>query len=341
MSPVEFELLDPRYDHEPAYWGLLRKQAGLRADWSWDVLTAQAWCVRSPLLMTVLHDQEGPRGLVCASWVSTRSRRRRFVPQGRGGVGILHVRGPGYGSVPGWWFAGADGGADTRRLLDAYARNARRELGAGMRGTLLRQVSQAQLPALTGRFRLARRTEDFTVMRAAGHRSREEWVATLSKSRRSNLRKIFRTLEEDPTLEIRVGAASAHDHVMVAELLRHNHRKFDHSMAPLPHFTGYLERLLRQPDVFTVSYTDSRSGDLLGLLIVLDHEELPAVWTWSALPADQGGRQNLYFHWYGAMVSWAIEAGKRGYIIGKGMPRLKQTLGAELVPQFAVAAPVL
>lgn len=178
-------------------------------------------------------------------------------------------------------------------------------------------------------------------MRLEGCRSRQEWIAARSKSRRSNLRKVFRTLEGDATLRIRVGPGHEHDHVEVARLLRHNHRKYGTGpFAPLPHFTGYLERLLRQPDALTVSYADSVSGDLLGLLLVLDHDDWPAVWTWSALPVELGGRPDLYFHWYGAMVSWAIGAGRRGFVVGKGMPDLKRSLGATLLPQFAVAAPV-
>lgn len=142
MSRAEFELLDPRYDREPAYWGQLRKQAGLRADWSWDVLAAQAWCSRNPLLVAVLHGTQGPRGVVSSTWVGTSSRRHRFVSSPRGSrLGILHVRGPGHSALPGWWFDGHEPGrpsAEFRRLLDGYAAFARRELGAGMRGTLLR-----------------------------------------------------------------------------------------------------------------------------------------------------------------------------------------------------------
>jgi hypothetical protein len=341
---MEFELLDPRFDGEPAYWGQLRKQGGLRADWSWDVLAVQAWCSRNPLLVTVLHGAQGPCGVVSAVWLGTGSRRHRFVSSPRGSrLGVLHVRGPGHNALPGWWFDGHEPDrpvARFRRLLDGYAAFARRELGAGMRGALLRQVSAAELPELTGRLRVARRTEDVAVMRLDGYRSPQEWLAALSKSRRSNLRAVLRKLD-DPTLRIRVGPGHEHDHVEAARLLRHNHRKYGTGIfAPLPHFTGYLERLLRQPDVLTVSYSDAGSGNLLGLLLVLDHDQWPAVWTWSALPVELGGRPSLYFHWYSAMVTWAMAAGRRGFVAGKGMPDLKRSLGATLLPRFAVAAPV-
>ena len=61
------EVLDPRYDGEPEYWAGLRQLAGLRADWSWEVLRTQAWLGQTPLLIQwrrpICHRQQGPSRL--------------------------------------------------------------------------------------------------------------------------------------------------------------------------------------------------------------------------------------------------------------------------------------
>lgn len=51
---MKWEIFDPRYDPEPAYWYELRGHAGLRADWAWEVQAVQAWSVRTALIIAVL-----------------------------------------------------------------------------------------------------------------------------------------------------------------------------------------------------------------------------------------------------------------------------------------------
>jgi hypothetical protein len=324
----DIEVLDPRYDVEPAYWTSLRKRAGLRADWSWAVLRAQAWCARTPQPVTVLHDGGEPQGVVSAAWVTGQTRRHRFArPGGRGALGGLDVRSPGTSSVPGWWFAGSGPGRGVRELLDVYAPAMRRSLGAGFRGMLLRQVAEEGLDEVRGRFRLIRKTEDIAVMRVGGFGAREEWMAALARKRRQNLRKIFRTIETDP--------------VRIAEVLRHNERKHrDVPIVPLPHFIGYLSALLGQPDVVTIQYFERASARLLAVATIFDDPVRPIARHWSALPMASGGRQNLYFHFYGEAVRWAIEAQRTELAFGKKMAELKKTLGADLIPQYAAAVPV-
>jgi hypothetical protein len=338
----EVEVLDPRYDAEPAYWTSLRERAGLRADWSWDVLRAQAWCARTRQPVTVLLDGGEPIGVVSAAWVTGRTRRHRFTrPGGRGLLGGLDVRAPGSSAVPGWWFAGAGADQGIRELLDVYAPAMRHALGPGFRGMLLRQVSEPGLDAVRGRFRLIRKTEDIGVMPITGLTTREEWTRTLAKKRRQNLAKIFRTIEGDGSVEVRVGPAAGADPVRVANLLRHNERKHhDVPIVPVPQFVGYLSALFAKPDVVTCEYLERSSGRLLGVATVLDDPLRPIARHWSALPPEEGGRQGLYFHFYGEMVKWAIAAGRPEVVLGKKMAELKKTLGANLEPQYAAAVPV-
>lgn len=338
MSDVE--VLDPRYDNEPGYWRALRERAGLRADWSWEVLRAQAWCARTAQPVAVVLDGGEPRGVVTAAWVTGRTRRNRFArPDGRGLLGGLDVRSPGTGSVPGWWFDGP--GPGVRELIDVYAPAMRRSLGLGFRGMLVRQVPEEGLDDVRGRFRLVRKTEDIAVMRVEGLATREEWMATLARKRRQNLGKIFRTVEADPSIEVTFLPGERADPARIAALLRHNERKHhDVPIVPLPQFIGYLSALLAQPDVLVIEYSDPASGALLAVATILDDPVRPIARHWSALPPEEGGRRNLYFHFYGEAVRWAITQGRPEVVFGKKMAELKQTLGAHLIPQYAAAVPL-
>lgn len=334
----QLEVLDPRYDQEPACWGELRVRAGLRADWSWAVLGAQAWCSRSPLLITMIRDSGRVRAVFCADWVGLPAHRHRYVSTGPGPlVGGLHVHAPGTGSVPGWW---AEPDLPPADLLRAYLRGMRRELGLRCRGALFRQIGADVVDQLR-RPRLMRPTEPLARLPLQGWRTREDWTATLARKRRQNLRKIFRVIDEDPSVEVAVEPGVAADPVDVADVLRHNERKYQGRMlTSLPQSIGYLDALLRQPDVSVGTYRDRDRGQLLALVTILDHPQWPVTRHWSQIPLDRSDRPNLYLHHYGLVVSWALRNGKQGLLVGKGKPDLKMTLGAELVPQFAAAVPV-
>lgn len=331
------DVLDPRHDEEPPYWTALRERAGLRADWSWPVLATQAWAARTPQPVTVLRDGAEPHGVVSAAWVTGRTRRHRFAGAGRGRLGGLVLRAPGISSEPGWWFA--DGGLS--RLFDSYVPAMRAELGPGFRGMLLRQLGETGAAAVGGRFRVVRRTEDIAVLDLTPFGTGEDWLRSLARKRRQNLRKIFREVGTDPSIEVRSMPGAEADPVAVAEVLRHNERK--HRYVPivaLPHFVGYLTALLRQPGVRITEYRDTATGRLLAVGSVLDHPESPIARHWGAVPREEGGRPGLYFHYYGEVVRWALAAGRPSVVLGKSMAELKATLGARLVPQFAAAVPV-
>jgi hypothetical protein len=332
----ELVVLDPRYDPEPEYWQRLRKLAGLRADWSWPVLTAQAWCSRSPWLVTVLREGDEVLGVVCASWAGLPVRRHAFVSAGRARLaGVLHVRSPGTAAVPGWWAT-----LSTPDLLRQYLTGMRRELGIGMRGVLVRHLSSADLTALSGRPRLVRPTEPLGVLHTGAWRTPRDWFATLSRNRRKNLRMITRRIADDPTIDVVIGPGADADPMEVAALLRYNERKYTHRLSPLPQHTWQVTELLRQPDVIVIRYHERPSGRLLAVVSILDHPTHPVIRHGSALPVEEGGRPFLYFHYYIAAVDWATRATKPELVVGKGKSELKVTLGAELIPQYAVAVPV-
>lgn len=338
------EVLDPRFDREPGYWATVRSRAGLRADWSWPVLTAQAWLARTPQLVTVFLDGGEPRGVVWAAWVTAGTRRYRFTAGRRGRVGFLDVRSPHNSAVPGWWFAdytpGERPGA-LRAYFAEYVAAMRRELGIGLRGLLVRQLAEVEVPEVAGRFRMVRPIEPVGFLDTDGHRGVDDWLATLAKKRRWELRKINRLVAEDPAIAVGVRTGVEEDPPTLTNLLRHNADKHqDVPIVPLPQFGASLATLLEEPDVRTVDYHDPITGRRLAVALVLDHPDWPVFRTWSALPVEDGGVRNLYLHVYGELASWSIAAGKRGVIVGKKMPKLKASLGARMVPQYAAAMPV-
>jgi hypothetical protein len=338
------EVLDPRSDPEPRYWAALRARAGLRADWSWPVLAAQAWLARTPQLITVFLEDDEPRGVVWAAWVTPGTRRYRFVSGRRGGVGFLDVRSPHNSALPGWWFDGYTPGArpgQLRELFGEYTAAMRRELGIGLRGMLVRQIAETEVPELAGRFRRIRPIEPIGMLDTAGYRGDDDWLAVLAKKRRWELRKINRLIAEDPSISVRVRPGADEDPRSLVRLLRHNSDKHqDVPILPLPQFGDTLTALLAQPDVATVDYHDPATGRRLAVALLLDHPEWPVFRTWSALPVADGGARNLYLHVYGELARWSIATGRQGVIVGKKMPKLKASLGARLVPQFAAAIPL-
>jgi hypothetical protein len=333
-----FELLDPRYDAEPGYWPALRARAGLHADWAWPALAAQSWSARARQLIAIRREGAEPTGVVSAVWVTTRTRRHRFVTSGRGGrLGFLHVRSPNNSALPGWWFADyrqGDSPAVLRAHLSDYLRSMRGELGWGLRGLLLRQLSEGEQSAVPGRVRLIRAVEPIGRLTFSEGRGWEDWLSTLPRKRRQDVNRLRRMVSADPSVTCQRVCGRDEDPAELATLLRHNWAKHqDVPILPLPTYTGYLAALLREPDVFSIRYLDPTTGQRLGASLIFDHPTWPVARQWSALPHTR----NLYLHHYSELINWAISAGKHGLILGKSMPTLKATLGADIIPQYAAA----
>ncbi|MGW5052739.1 GNAT family N-acetyltransferase [Actinokineospora sp. NPDC004072] len=324
------EVLDPRTDPEPAYWAQLRKRAGLRADWAWPVLRAQAWSGRCPHLITVLHGDDGPVGVVNAGWLGFPGRWRGFLPAGaRPRLGALHVRGPGTSAVPGWWLA------EGVRGLACYQRAMRAQLGPGCLATVLRQATTAELSALGDRVLLSRITEPIWTIDTAGMSDVDAWLRSLDKKRRSNLRVIGRKLADRVVVTTTAGERVSQA-AEVTELLRQNNAKYQGLMHnPVPQLTGYIEELTGQPDTVTFRYTDPGTGRLVGVGILLDHPTAPVWRTWAMVPVDDGGVRDLYFLHITRMIEWITGNRRPALVLGKGKGRLKSSVGATETEQHA------
>ena len=328
---MSWEVLDPRYDAEPPYWRELRAKAALRADWAWEVLAAQAWTSRTPLFVSVLRNGPSADGVVFASWAGLPLRRNGFVGTGRARLfGALHVRSPGTGSVAGWW----TNDLPVADFLRDYTSAMRRELGLGCGGALLRQLTTAEVEAM-GRRCVARPTEALGVLRTSPWPTVTEWVQSMKRKRRHNMRQIIRTVDHDEAIAVDLGPGAALAPLEIARVLRHNEKKYAGRLSPLPQTTGYLAVLLRQPDVLVGTYRATDTGELEAFVSILDHPRWPVTRHWSARPATREDRPNLYLDHYRMVVDYAQRTGKEGVIVGRGKRELKESLRAELIPQHA------
>ncbi|MFI7128841.1 hypothetical protein ACIBQ1_24275 [Nonomuraea sp. NPDC050153] len=330
---MRVELLDPRHDPEPGDWEELRRAAGQRVTWRYDLLRAYAWAAQAPVLLAVLRRDGQAVGAVSASLRAPRLRRGRYAGPGRGVAGVVDVHAPGNRSQKGWWWRGEN----DPDLLPGYARAVRRALGPGWRSMVWREVSEGESALLPGPLRLRLPTAPLAKLILPWPRL-EDWYAVLDPRRRDSLRRRAKTFSAE--LSVRIGAArelvsSDEAAGLRAENdLKHRSRLFPAPPLPLP----YLEALIGSGESVALTY---RQGErLLGLSLILDHPDWPICLSWGAVPPENGGRKHLYFDGYVRMIEWAIGAGKHGLVLGKGQAEVKGSLGADLLPSSVMAVPL-
>lgn len=335
-------LVDPRVDPEPEGWADFHRQARLHPVWDYGLLTVEAWLSRHPPLLAVVR---GPGGItaamavmVCRPWLSTRyappPRRRWPRPV------WAEVYQPWLSGFPGAVFADGLDDAARRDATRAVERALARRLGLGLLGVLYRAVGEDLAPVLAGRGRRVRRTDPTTVL-DNGFATEGEWLASLSKSRRSGLKRQLRALEADDDLVIR-GAPGRDDLDAVEVAAMINRHRAGFGRMPLDTRTAvsaaYLERFLPRPDVHTLSYHD-RKGRLLAVHTLLDHPERPVSQHWAALRDDEGGRPGLYFDNYARAVKFVVRQGRPSLSAGRGMLDVKRSLGFVTRPVHSVLVP--
>lgn len=345
VGTVSVEFFDPRTDAEPPEWTAYRGEHRLTPLWAFDLVAAATEYSRWPATLALVRSGPAVTGVfsaVVSGGAAGRSPGR--YPR----VGIVDVRLPGTRNTP-WHLAP---GADRGRLLQAFERAALRRFGAGIRGVLYRAVPDPDARLLGGRGRPVRRLVEDTRM-PLPYRTKDEWLATLRRSRRQDLRRRSRIVRTDPELQVEFGFRRTDlDPAQLAGLLARHlarlSRKPNRPTRPtrpsragrhsqeLP--AGFFARLLDRDDIGLVTY---RCGDgrLLAFGTLLDNGDWPTIAYWAALAADEGGRPNLYFDHYVQLIEWCIDNDRRGINGGRGMPALKASLGFETVPMNVVAAP--
>ncbi|GAA1217844.1 GNAT family N-acetyltransferase [Prauserella alba] len=321
-------ICDPRVDPPPGGWAEFADAARPHAVWDPDLLRVEGWLARNPPLLVTVHDTGGIvaalSALVCRPTRSPSYAPRRF----RRGPMWVEVSQPWLSGLPGIvWRPGVSGDR-----LHAAVRSAERvlaqHLGAGLTGVFYRGVGSDLLPELAGRGRIHRRTDSSAVLDNT-FADVDEWLASLSKSRRGGLRRHHRRAESDPALVIRGGPGRTDlDAATVAELLNNHRARFAARSGDTrsPITAPYVEAFVRRPDVHTLTYHDT-DGRLLALNTLLDHRDVVVKQHWAALPREHGGRSGLYFDAYVRAVRWCIAHRRPRISSGRGKLDVKASLG--------------
>jgi len=167
----------------------------------------------------------------------------------------------------------------------------------------------------------------------------DDYLRTLSRSRRKDQRRLARAIEADGSLTVRStpAADSGIDldafGALSADVSRRHHRA---AWPPLRIWSPRLFRtLMTLPDVHMLSYTDDR-GALVAANALFDHPVAPVLGPWGALPLREGRRSGLWFDANGRQIRWSVERGRELVLAGKGAVEAKQALGFESYRQWTV-----
>lgn len=340
-------IVDPRVDPEPPGWRDFQRRRSLHAVWDYDLMRLEAWTARNPAVLVVVRDAgrvvAGMSVLVCRPWREPRyapAPARRSWLSGFGAPVWAEVYQPWLSGFPGVVFdAGLDPAACrevTRRVERALARC----LGVGLLGVLYRALGRELAGIVGGRGRLVREVDAVAVL-PNDFSCPDEWIASLSKSRRSSLRRQQRALESSPDLVVRGAAAREDlDGAQIARLI--NRHRADRGKAVLdtrsPVSGAYLESFLRRPDVHTLTYHDAE-GRLLAVNTLLDHADSVIKQHWAALPVAEGGRKHLFFDSYQRAVRHLLRRDAAELSAGRGRHDVKCSLGFRTRPVYGVAVP--
>jgi uncharacterized protein len=332
IGPTTIELFDPRVDPEPPEWAAYQRTHGLSPQWTYELVGAASREARSPSVLAMLREDAEVTGVFSAVVSGAVPLRRR--PGAYPRAGIVDVRLPGSRNTA-WHLA--DPAPERFR---AFERAAYRRFGPGIRGVLYRAVPDDQVDAVGGRGRVVRPSTPATRMELPWA-SLDEWLATRSRSRRQDLRRITRKLRKDPDLRIEFGFRRTDlDPAEVTRLVRRHQKRlagrFGARWQQLA--VPYVARLLDRDDVGLATYHDA-NGRLLAFGMLLDNGDWPVIHWWAALAPEEGGRLNLYFDHYVRFLEWCIANGRRGVDGGRGLANVKASLGFEPVGMHLVAAP--
>lgn len=346
MTP-DVTVADPRIDPEPQGWQDFRRRQQLHAVWDYELMRLEAWTARNPAVLVVVRDAgkvvAAMSVLVCRPWREPRYASSPAWPSWRS-----RLSGPVWAEVYQPWLSGFPGVVFDAGLASGACRDAVRRaeqalaryLGVRLLGLLYRAVPRELAGIVGGRGRLVREVDSVAVL-ANEFSCADEWVASLSKSRRSGLRRQQRVLESWPDLVVRGGAARDDlDGAQIARLI--NRHRTARGKAPLdtrsPVSGAYFENFLRRPDVHTLTYHDAK-GRLLAVNTLLDHPHSVIKQHWAALPMAEGGRQHLFFDSYQRAVRYLLRRGAAELSAGRRPHEVKCSLGFRTLPVYGVAVP--
>ena len=329
-------VLDPRTDPEPAGWAEFLRAQQAPLTWDYGLLAAESRHSPSPDLLTVVSEGDTPVGAVLAMLC----RPGRWRGAARWGPRWLEVRHAWAPCHPAWLFAEELDAAACREILRRFERAVCRFTGPGCLGVVYRGIAPDAAGLVAGWGRQVREIQPHLVLENT-FTDLGDWIASLSRKRRSSLRGQLRKVAADPGVVVRAGTARDDlDPVELAAMLRaHREAKGPLKFDPRgPVAAAYLGRLVRRPDVVTTTYHDDR-GRLLAFTTLLDHPVMPLQQHWAARPLAEGRPKNLYFDVIAGGVRHMIEHNRKFLSLGGGVVPLKESFGFTPSPLRAVVVP--
>jgi hypothetical protein len=342
---LSVDILDPRVDPEPADYAVFRRAAGLFVPWDYRLTGIESWSARNPLVLALVRVD----GVLCAAFSAMicRQGRDRPAPGAVGGPARwaprwVEVTQPWLSGVPGWVFAEHLDPTAQRDVVRAFERAACRYVGPGCLGLIYQSVRPDRMAQVNGFGRYARAgIPDSAMDNTFG--STQDWLATLGRKRRSQLRGQLRRIAEDNDLVTEAAPARTDlDGDELASLLhRHRERRGRfHFDGRSPASGPYLTALIASPEVHTLTHRD-RSGRLLAFFTGLLGPRSLIGQHWAIRDRDDGGRPDLYFGIYQHAIELMIAGGYPALSMGRGLPELKERLGFAPRPISLVAVPRL
>uniref|UniRef100_UPI000A5AA11D hypothetical protein n=1 Tax=Actinomadura hibisca TaxID=68565 RepID=UPI000A5AA11D len=209
-------------------------------------------------------------------------------------------------------------------------------------GVVYRHVPGTGLPLVARPGALVRPSAEAAVLRVPG--SADEWLRSLRKGRRTDLRRQVRLVDADADLRVEIGEARTDLDPERLAALHHAHSGRRASRldprAPLP--PAYFAALARRKDVVIVSYHDTSGAGadrLLAFGVLVDHPTAPKSTAWASLPPEEGGRKHLYFDHFVRLMRHVTRHEGADFGAGQGLFEVKRTLGFAPLPMHTVLVP--
>jgi hypothetical protein len=222
-------------------------------------------------------------------------------------------------------------------VLRALEKGVRRHVGPLLAGLIYRNVPLTCGPLVSGRGRVVREVSPAASVLDNRFGDEDAWLASLSRNRRKNVRRIDRLVASDPSLVVRFAPARSDvDGAELAGLLRTHRTKFGRQpFDPRSPVAGaYLAAAVRRPDVHTLTYSDV-DGQVVAFSTYLDHPEAPLLQFW----ASREGRGHLYFDCHARAIRHAIASGRKELSAGRAKFAEKESLGFGARPMCVVGVP--
>jgi hypothetical protein len=329
---VNVTVHDPRHDPQPTGWSGFFARHHLHAPWDYALMGVEAWLSRNPPLLVVAH-ADGEIVGAMAVMVCVPGRGDNYAPPRtpRLTPTVAQVYQPWLG---GEGFVVPSGDVEVVRALE---KGVRARLGPPLLGLVYRNVPASLAPMVAGRGRLVRPVTPAASVLENRFADEDEWLASLSRNRRKNVRRIDRLIAADTSLAVRFAPARSDvDGTVLAGLLRTHRAKFGgQPFDPRTPVAGaYLAAAVRRADVHTLTYSDV-DGQVVAFSTYLDHPVTPVLQFW----ASREDRGHLYFDCHARAIRHVIATGRKQLSAGRAKFEQKESLGFGACPMRVVGVP--